>query len=67
MGRRHELDRVVIEDIHWADRSTLELLGFLARNLREGPIVVLATYRSDELHRRHPLMPFLAEPVRGLP
>ena len=32
---------VVAEDVHWADRSTLELLGFLARNLRHGPIAVV--------------------------
>ena len=52
---------VVIEDMHWADRSTLELLDFLVRNLRDGAITILATYRSDELHRRHPLLPVLAE------
>lgn len=39
---------VVIEDIHWADRSTLDLLRFLARNLRDGAVLVLATYRTDE-------------------
>ena len=51
---------VVIEDLHWADRSTLDLLTFLVRNLRSAPLLVL-TYRTDELHRRHPLRPFLAE------
>ena len=51
---------LIVEDIHWADRSTLELLGFLVHNLREGPIVLVTTYRSDELHRRHPLLPLLA-------
>jgi DNA-binding CsgD family transcriptional regulator/tetratricopeptide (TPR) repeat protein len=56
---------VVIEDVHWADRSTLELLGFLARNLRRGPIVVMVSYRSDELHGRHPLLQFLAEQERS--
>ena len=49
----------MIEDVHWADRSTLDLLAFLGRNLR-APIVLVATYRADELHRRHPLMPLLA-------
>ena len=39
---------VVLEDIHWADRSTRELLAFLARNLRAERIVVLATYRVDD-------------------
>jgi DNA-binding CsgD family transcriptional regulator len=51
---------LVIEDLHWADRSTLDLLTFLVRNLRSAPLLVL-TYRTDELHRRHPLRPFLAE------
>jgi ATP/maltotriose-dependent transcriptional regulator MalT len=51
---------VVVEDLHWADQSTRDLLGFLVRNLRGGVVLVL-TYRSDELHRRHPLRPFLAE------
>ena len=52
---------LVIEDLHWADRSTLDLLVFLARNLRDIRVIVVATYRSDELHRRHPLRPVLAE------
>jgi len=51
---------LVVEDLHWADQSTRDLLGFLVRNLRAG-VVMLLTYRSDELHRRHPLRPFLAE------
>jgi ATP/maltotriose-dependent transcriptional regulator MalT len=55
----------VIEDLHWADRSTLELLGFLIGNLSRERIVVVCTYRSDELHRGHPLRGFLAELDRG--
>ena len=51
---------LVVEDLHWADQSTRDLLGFLVRNLRGGVALVL-TYRSHELHRRHPLRPFLAE------
>jgi hypothetical protein len=51
---------LVVEDLHWADQSTRDLLGFLVRNLRAG-VALLLTYRSDELHRRHPLRPFLAE------
>ena len=50
---------LVVEDLHWADRSTLDLLAFLVRNLQAGLLLVL-TYRTDELHRRHPLRPFLA-------
>jgi DNA-binding CsgD family transcriptional regulator/tetratricopeptide (TPR) repeat protein len=55
---------LVIEDLHWADRSTLDLLTFLVRNLRTAPLLVL-TYRTDDLHRRHPLRPFLAELERS--
>ncbi|MEO6206567.1 MAG: AAA family ATPase [Candidatus Limnocylindrales bacterium] len=51
----------VVEDVHWADQSTLELLAYAARNSREGALILLMTFRSDELHRRHPLQPFLAE------
>ena len=51
---------LVVEDLHWADQSTRDLLEFLHRNLRAGVALVL-TYRSDELHRRHPLRPWLAE------
>jgi ATP/maltotriose-dependent transcriptional regulator MalT len=52
---------LIVEDLHWSDRSTRDLLGFLVRNLRDAPVVLVLTYRSDELHRRHPLLPFLAE------
>jgi catechol 2,3-dioxygenase-like lactoylglutathione lyase family enzyme len=55
---------LLVEDLHWADRSTRDLLGYLVRNLRAGVVLVL-TYRSDDLHRRHPLRPFLAELDRG--
>ena len=52
---------LLVEDVHWADRSTLELLGFLVHNLHDGPIVIVTSYRSDEVHRRHPLLPLLAQ------
>ena len=51
----------MLEDIHWADRSTRAFLVFLARSLWTERVLVIATYRSDELHRRHPLRPLLAE------
>ncbi|MFC4588670.1 helix-turn-helix transcriptional regulator [Sphaerisporangium corydalis] len=52
---------LVIEDIHWADRSSRDLIAFLSRNLRTAPVLMIMTYRSDELHRQHPLRPVLAE------
>src|SRR5215217_5681196 len=55
---------LVLEDLHWADRSTGNLLAFLARTLRAGRVTLAVSYRSDELHRRHPLRPLLAELVR---
>ncbi|HZD01453.1 MAG TPA: AAA family ATPase [Actinomycetes bacterium] len=51
---------LVVEDMHWADRSTLDLLTFLAHNLQAAALLLVLTYRSDELHRRHPLRPLLA-------
>src|SRR5262249_50764445 len=49
------------EDLHWADRSTLDLLAFLVRALGSEPVLTILTFRSDELHRRHPLRPLLVE------
>lgn len=57
-AREHTL-LLVIEDIHWADASTRELLDYLARRLTDLPSLILVTYRRDELNRRHPLMPVL--------
>ena len=66
LGRLGELAPLllIIEDLHWADRSTRDLLAFLVRTLRGGRVALVASYRSDELHRRHPLRPLLAELVR---
>ncbi|MGW7823325.1 helix-turn-helix transcriptional regulator [Streptomyces puniciscabiei] len=52
---------LVLEDLHWADASTRHLLAYLFRTLRAGRLLVLASYRSDDVHRRHPLRPLLAE------
>ncbi|MFP1627849.1 helix-turn-helix transcriptional regulator [Streptomyces sp. 5K101] len=52
---------LVLEDLHWADASTRHLLAYLFRTLRRGRLLLVATYRSDDVHRRHPLRPFLAE------
>ena len=50
-----------LEDIHWADRSTRAFVAFLGGSLCAERVMAVATYRSDALHRRHPLRPLLAE------
>jgi DNA-binding CsgD family transcriptional regulator/tetratricopeptide (TPR) repeat protein len=52
---------LVLEDLNWADRSTLDLLVFLARVVRQERLLLVATYRSDELPASHPLPAVVAE------
>jgi ATP/maltotriose-dependent transcriptional regulator MalT len=53
---------LVIEDMHWSDRSSRDLLAFLIRNQPSADgVLIVVTYRSDDLHRAHPLRPLLAE------
>jgi DNA-binding CsgD family transcriptional regulator len=54
----------VVEDLHWADQSTRDLLHWLFARRLDTPVTMLATYRSDDLHRRHPLRATLAEWTR---
>jgi DNA-binding CsgD family transcriptional regulator len=56
---------MIIEDAHWADRSTRDLMAFLigSQQVLDGVLIVVS-YRSDELHRTHPLRPLLAELTR---
>ena len=56
---------LALEDLHWSDRSTRDLLAFLVRNLRTERVLLIATYRSDELYRGHPLRPYVAELERS--
>ncbi|GAA3552662.1 helix-turn-helix transcriptional regulator [Microlunatus spumicola] len=51
---------VVVEDLHWADQSTYDLLTFLLTRGFSAPVGLVGSYRSDDLHRRHPLRPLLA-------
>ena len=55
---------VVLEDLHWSDASSRELLRYLVTRLRDERVAVLASYRADDLHRRHPLLPLVAELAR---
>ncbi|MEV4112850.1 AAA family ATPase [Nonomuraea sp. NPDC049695] len=53
---------LIVEDAHWADRSTRDLLSFLVRYQPSAAgLLIVVTYRTDELHRTHPLRPLLAE------
>ena len=56
---------LVLEDLHWSDASTRDALRFLSANLSRQRLLILGSYRGDELDRRHPLRPFLAELGRG--
>ena len=55
---------LVIEDLHWADASTRHLVTFLARMLHRERVAIVGTYRTDDLHRRHPLRGVIAELLR---
>src|SRR6478672_2949895 len=59
---------LVIEDAHWADQSTRDMLSFLFSRPFAGPVALVASYRSDDLHRRHPLRRQVAEwsRIRGV-
>lgn len=55
---------LVLEDLHWADASSRDLLRFVVSRLSDQPLLVVATYRTDDLHRRHPWRPVAAELAR---
>jgi DNA-binding CsgD family transcriptional regulator len=60
---------LLLEDLHWADPASLELLRHLAPRLRYWPVLLLVTYRGDELTRRHPFavqLPALVREAEGL-
>ncbi|MFF5209512.1 AAA family ATPase [Streptosporangium sp. NPDC000396] len=57
---------LVLEDLHWADQSTRDLVVFLSRMLQTERVCLVGTYRTDDLHRRHPLRRVLAE-LKRLP
>jgi DNA-binding CsgD family transcriptional regulator len=52
---------LVLEDLHWADEATLDVLRLLGRRVEAAPALVLASYRDDELGRIHPLRIVLGE------
>ena len=62
---------LVIEDMHWADDATLDLIKYLGRRIARTRAMLIATYRSDEMHARHPLQVAIGllpgETVKRLP
>ena len=57
---------LVLEDLHWADASSRDVLRFLVSRLRDQHLLVVASYRTDDLHRRHPWRPVATE-LAGTP
>ncbi|HET6504049.1 MAG TPA: AAA family ATPase [Amycolatopsis sp.] len=55
---------LVLEDLHWADGSTRNLLSFLVSRLRGQRLLIVASYRDEDVHRRHPLRALLVELIR---
>jgi len=55
---------LILEDLHWADDSARDLVTFLSRVLRRERVAMVVSYRTDDLHRQHPLRPMLAELLR---
>jgi DNA-binding NarL/FixJ family response regulator len=60
LARAHPV-LLVLEDLHWADRSTRDLVTFLSRVLRDERIALAVSYRTDDMHRAHPLRPVVGE------
>ena len=56
---------LVLEDFHWADRSTCDFASFLIRATRREPIALIITYRNHELRRGHPLRHCMLELERS--
>ena len=57
---------VVVEDLHWADEATLDVLRLCARRIDSVPALLVLTYRDDGLHASHPLRTMLGELPSGL-
>lgn len=56
---------LAVDDLHWADQSTLDLISFMVHTVTSSPIVIVLAYRTDEMTRRHPLRPLLARLQRA--
>jgi len=54
----------IVEDIHWSDKASLDLLHYLVRNLKEAPVLIYATYRTEEA-RKGPSLPLFLSSIHG--
>lgn len=52
---------IMVEDLHWADTTTGQLIRFLTSSLADAPLLLVGTWRTDEMHRRHPMRSWLTE------
>ena len=58
------LDVIVVEDVHWADEATIDLLRFLGRRIRDAAVLIVVTYRDDALTAADPLQAAVGELTR---
>ncbi|MFZ5815590.1 MAG: helix-turn-helix transcriptional regulator [Bacillota bacterium] len=56
---------LVLEDIHWADTASLEMLQHASSRFAYSPVLIIATYRTDEVHREHPLHALIPSLLRS--
>jgi len=63
--RRRPPTVLVLEDLHWADEATIDVLALVGARITMAPALVLASYRDDELDRTHRLRVVLGEVVRS--
>src|SRR6185503_17930987 len=61
LQRSAPLAIIVIEDVHWADEATLDMIKFLGRRIHQLPSLLIITYRDDELGAHHPLRSVLGD------
>jgi DNA-binding CsgD family transcriptional regulator/tetratricopeptide (TPR) repeat protein len=52
---------LLVEDVHWADEATLDLIKYLGRRIAESPVLIVLTYRDDEVGAQHPLRLLLGD------
>lgn len=60
-GAAEQVLVLAFEDLHWSDTSSRDLLRFLMRTVSDARVLFLLTYRTDEMHRSHPLLAWLSE------